>query len=111
MAAVERFHAGLAAAQYDKMCQDIDPQALASVTGLSCHYFLAWLHSRMGNVMEARRAQLPVIEAAPGSVSRVALQYTTRFENGEANERFEWQVSAGAAKVTSYRIDAAALRK
>jgi hypothetical protein len=108
-AAVERFHAGIAAGQYDKTCLDIDLHALP--TQLPCRDFLAWLHSRMGKVMETRRTQLPLIGVGRDTASRVSLEYVTRFESAEAHERFEWRVSEGVATATSYRIDAPDLAK
>jgi hypothetical protein len=110
--AVNRFHTGLSGGQYADLCKASEANAFLSVSSLPCPLFLAYVHDHLGNVVEAKRTQLPVEDGRPaGEPVRVGLDYETRYEHGEAREHFEWRVEGAQATLIAYRVESGALSR
>ena len=108
--AVDAFHEGLNHRHYAAVCKMAAAAAFRGVTDLNCTDFLAYVRGRLGDALDDRRSQLPLVEDVPaGQPLRVALEYETRFARATATEHFEWRIADGNATLISYRVSAARL--
>ena len=85
--AVNRFHADLSRRQFADLCKVSESNAFSGSSSLPCPLFLAYVHDHLGDVLEAKRTQLPITEDRPaGEPVRVGLDYATRYQLGAARE-------------------------
>jgi hypothetical protein len=108
--AVDRLHSGVKQQRYQDICQTAESGAFSGVTSLSCLEFLVYFHQKLGDPVNARRSQLPLIgDRQPDGTVLVRLDYETDYEHGMAHERFEWRIKGKAIILTSYHVEADAL--
>jgi hypothetical protein len=104
--AVNRFHADLSRRQFAVVCNASESNAFLGTSSLPCPLFLAYVHDHLGDVLEAKRTQLPITEdRRAGEQVRVGLDYATRYQRGEAREHFEWRVDGLETTLISYRVE------
>ena len=104
--AVNRFHADLSRREFADVCKMSESNAFSGSSSLPCPLFLAYVHDHLGDVLEARRTQLPITDGRrAGEPVRVGLDYETRYQRGEAHEHFEWRVDGLRITLISYRVE------
>lgn len=104
-AGVVAFHARISKRQYDDVCRTAEPEAFRSITRVPCSEFLAYVHQQLGSVMDTRRTEAFTLGDRLGYVVGLGLNYSTRYERGEARERFQWRIEGSQVTLSSYSID------
>jgi hypothetical protein len=108
--AVDRIHAAMSRGDYARVCSTAEPGAFRGASDLPCPGFLAYVHDRLGKLVDAQRARLPSGEDRPaGEPARISLDYTARYENGSAREHFEFRVERSQTTLIGYSIYSDAL--
>lgn len=64
--------------------------------------FLQAVHRKLGNAQQAHLVNI-MVQATPGGTYIMAA-YTTRFEHGEADEKFVWTRKSGQLKLHGYNV-------
>jgi hypothetical protein len=107
-AAVERFHDQLNAAEYAQIVDEADEGFRHSGSSrVDTMRFLQAVHSKLGNTGQSNLTNITV-QATPGG-SFVITVYQTKFDRGEAIERFTWMKRSGELLLYGYNIQSNAL--
>jgi hypothetical protein len=106
--AVDQFHTAVSKNEPAPICDNAEPHSLDSVTKLPCPQFLALLNSKLGPFVDSKRTQTPLASAQPAIVGLV---YQSRYQRGDARERFTYRIEAGRTILTLYRITSDALNR
>jgi hypothetical protein len=99
--AVDEFHAAVSSKETARVCNNAEPHAFDQVTKLSCAEYLGLLNSRLGAFVDSKRTQTPLASAQPAIVGLV---YQSRYQHGDARERFTYRIEAGRTILTLYRV-------
>ena len=107
--AVQRFHAQLNAGKYDEICSEADEAFSHSDKHDELVHFLEQVHQRLGNAGTASQVRLNVNATTGGTF--VISEFTTQFEQGQAEETFTWRKGVSSLKLYRYNIQSNALLK
>jgi hypothetical protein len=100
--AVVQLHHQLDAAQYAEILSQADPAFKSSSSEEKLTQFLQDVHTRLGRVKSTASRGLFVKMTTSGTI--VTQTYATKFELGDAEERFTWSVAGGKASLLGYRL-------
>jgi hypothetical protein len=111
-AATDDFHRAVSDARYADICRVSRYGAFRGVTELRCEDFLAYMRGRLGAFLDAAAAGPPQVEIDASS-PYVSLEFTTRYEQGNARETFSWRIgeTPNQAALLHYRVEAEALSR
>jgi hypothetical protein len=88
---------------------DADPKFHEAVQQDALAKLLAKVHDKLGNVTDATRTGFNVNYNVGGST--ITITYSTKFQQGEGQERFVWLKSGGGVRLLNYDIKSAALEE
>ena len=100
-AAVQQFHNELNDEQYQQIWDDADGGFQRSDIR-ETFKFLEGVHRKLGKAQNANVVNL-MVQATPGGTYIIA-DYKTKFEHGEAEEKFVWTKTAGHLKLHGYNV-------
>lgn len=106
-AAVYDFHAQLNQEQYEQIFADADGGFQQSGGKDETIQFLQAVHRKLGNAGQASLTNVTV-QAIAGATYIVAV-YNTKFERGEAAEKFTWTKKDGRLRLHGYNVESKAL--
>ncbi|HWY69728.1 MAG TPA: hypothetical protein VNX88_13745 [Terriglobales bacterium] len=107
-AAVQRFHKQLNGTEYGPIVDDADEGFRHSgTTREELMRFLQVVHTNLGNAGESNLRNITV-QATPGNTFVITV-YQTKFDRGEAIERFTWMKTNGELFLYRYNIQSNAL--
>jgi|SRR5258708_7620840 len=101
-AAVQQFHDELNDEQFQQIFDDADDGFQQSGHKEETIKFLEAVHRKLGKAQHANLANL-MVQATPGGTYIMAA-YTTKFEHGEADEKFVWTRKGGQLKLHGYNV-------
>jgi hypothetical protein len=105
----QRFHDEFNQQNYTRIYQDADPKFHEAVQQDALAKLLAKVHDKLGNVTDATRTGFNVNYNVGGST--ITITYSTKFQQGEGQERFVWLKSGGGVRLLNYDIKSAALEE
>jgi hypothetical protein len=100
--AVQQFHAQLNEEQYQQIFADADDAFQRSANKEETINFLQSVHRKLGKAELASLTNITV-QATAGRTYVIAA-YTTKFERGEAAEKFTWTKTEGQLKLHGYNV-------
>jgi len=89
--AVQRFHAQFNRGEFDEICREGDEAFSQQEKHDEFLHALEQIHRKLGNAGAGSRINLRVNAETSGTF--VIAQFTTQFEQGEADETFTWRKS------------------
>ena len=104
--AVEQFHTELNGEQYEQIFGDSDDGFQQSGNKEETIKFLEAVHRKLGKAEQSNLANMMVQSTTGGTY--IIAAYTTRFEHGEADEKFVWTRKGGQLKLHGYNVQSKA---
>ena len=101
-AAVQQFHSELNNEQYDRIFAYADDGFRGSGKQEEGIKFLQAVHRKLGNAQQANLANM-MVQATTGGTYIIAA-YKTKFEHGDADEKFVWVRKDGQLKLYRYDV-------
>jgi hypothetical protein len=103
----KKFHDEFNQQEYTKIYQEADPKFREAVQQDALTKLLTKVHDKLGNVTDATRTGFYVNYNAGGST--ITITYSTKFQQGEGQERFVWLKSGDVVRLLNYNIQSQAL--
>jgi hypothetical protein len=98
--AVDEFHQSLKAHEDGTVAVDLAPAFYQSVGVEARRAYLARIRSRLGSPLSSSPLNIHVDQLPAGTF--LSARYQTRFENGDAQEDFSWQIENGRPYLVAY---------
>jgi len=106
-AGVTRFHQQLDAGKFDEIYNEAAPEFRSATTHEDFLAFAGAVHRKLGAVRDATQTNFSVNWTTSGT--RVVVDYTTKFDQGDAVEHFTWKIDGDKAVLVGYNINSKAL--
>ena len=106
-AAGKKFHDRFNQQDYATIYSDADAKFRAAVKPDALTSLLTRVHDKLGNVTDTTRTGFNVNYNLGGST--ITLTYSTKFQQGEGQERFVWLKSGDELRLLNYDIQSPAL--
>ena len=103
----KRFHDQFNQQNYAAIYQEADPKFREAVQQDALTKLLTKVHDKLGNVTDTTRTGFNVNYNVGGST--VTITYSTKFQQGEGQERFVWLKSDDGVRLLNYDIRSDAL--
>jgi hypothetical protein len=107
--AEQRFHGQLNRGELEQICREGDEAFSQGEKHDELVHFLEQIHKKLGNAGAGNRINLRV-NAEPGGTF-VTSQFSTQFEQGQAEETFTWRKSGNTLKLYRYNVQSDAFLK
>lgn len=101
--AVQHFHDELNREQYEQIFTEADDAFQRSASKSEMIKVLDRVHTRLDTSGQQELLNFTVTATLEGTY--IVVDYTTKFEHGEATEQFTWSKSGGRLKLHDYHIE------
>ncbi|HET9401266.1 MAG TPA: DUF4019 domain-containing protein [Candidatus Acidoferrales bacterium] len=105
--AVTHFHEELDQQKFDEIYKEAAPDFQKATTQDRFVAIASAVHRKLGVVKDATQTSVNVNFDLSGT--RVFAVYSTKFDGGDAEERFTWKIAGAKAMLVGYDINSAAL--
>src|SRR5262249_16797103 len=103
----KRFHKEFNLQNYARIYQQAHPRFREAVQQDELTKRLAKVHGKLGKVTDTTRTGFNVNYNLGGST--ITMTYSTKFEQGEGQERFVWLKSSDGVRLLNYNVHSSAL--
>jgi hypothetical protein len=103
----KRFHEQFNQQNYARIYQEADPKFRQAVQQDALTKLLTKVHDKLGNVTDTTRTGFNVNYNVGGST--ITMTYSTKFQQGEGQERFVWLKSSDGVRLLNYNVQSSLL--
>ena len=106
-AGTTQFHKDWNDAKWDNIVKYCDPQMFESTPEPKLRKFFSAVHDKLGKQVSATQGTWRANASTSGNYYIV--EYQTKFEKGDATERFVWRIHGTQAKLAGWNVNSDAL--